>query len=43
MGQPVAFFEVTRSEPDRAQKLYAELFDWRINPDPNGNAVGLWA
>ena len=34
MGQPVAFFEVTSSEPERAQKFYADLFGWQVSPDP---------
>ncbi len=41
MGQPVAFFEVTSSEPERAQKFYAELFGWHITPDPEMGGYAL--
>jgi uncharacterized protein len=34
MGQPVAYFEVTSPDHERAQKFYRELF---------GNQVGLWS
>jgi len=40
MGQPVAFFEVVSSEPERAQKFYAELFGWQVVPD---QAMGGYA
>lgn len=40
MGQPVAFFEVTSPNPERAQKFYAELFGWQVNADP---AMGGYA
>jgi uncharacterized protein len=43
MGQPVAFFEVTSPDAERAQKFYAELFGWQIAADPDGNPVGLWS
>src|SRR5690349_11754506 len=40
MGQPVAFFEIVSTEPERAQKFYAELFGWQIDTDP---AMGGYA
>src|SRR5438067_9817107 len=40
MGKPVAFFEVTSANHDRAQKFYAELFDWKVDADP---AMGGYA
>jgi predicted enzyme related to lactoylglutathione lyase len=41
MGQPVAMFEITSPQLDRAQKFYAELFDWSIDPDPDIGGYGL--
>ena len=40
MGQPVAFFEVTSPNAERAQKFYAELFGWQVSADP---AMGGYA
>jgi predicted enzyme related to lactoylglutathione lyase len=41
MGQPVAFFEVISTDPERAQKFYAEMFGWQVeaNPDMGGYAL----
>ncbi|MGZ4626129.1 MAG: VOC family protein [Kineosporiaceae bacterium] len=41
MGRPVAFFEVTSPDHERAQKFYAELFDWRIDADPSMGGYAL--
>ena len=41
MGQPVAYFEVTSPEPERAQRFYAELFDWVVKPDPEMGGYAL--
>lgn len=41
MGQPVAFFEVISAEPQRAQKFYAELFDWTIEASPGLDGYAL--
>ena len=41
MGQPVAFFEVTSTEPQRAQAFYAELFDWSIATSPEMDGYAL--
>ena len=41
MGQPVAFFEVTSRDAERAQKFYAELFGWQIAADPAMGGYGL--
>jgi uncharacterized protein len=40
MGQPVAFFEIISTEPERAQKFYGELFGWQVAADP---AMGGYA
>lgn len=40
MGKPVAFFEVTSADAARAQKFYAELFEWKVEADP---AMGGYA
>jgi uncharacterized protein len=36
MGNPVAFFEVTSTDHERAQRFYADLFDWKIDADADG-------
>jgi len=41
MGQPVAFFEVISADNERAQKFYAELFDWKLEADPEMGGYGL--
>jgi predicted enzyme related to lactoylglutathione lyase len=41
MGQPVAMFEVVSEDHERAQKFYAELFDWAVQPDPSMGGYGL--
>ena len=41
MGQPVAFFEVTSPDHERAQKFYAELFGWNVASDPEMGGYGL--
>jgi predicted enzyme related to lactoylglutathione lyase len=41
MGQPVAFFEVTSTNHERAQKFYAELFDWTVTADPEMGGYAL--
>jgi predicted enzyme related to lactoylglutathione lyase len=41
MGQPVAFFEVTSRDHERAQKFYSELFDWQVAADPSMGGYGL--
>jgi uncharacterized protein len=40
MGQPVAYFEVTSPDHERAQKFYGELFGWQVSADP---AMGGYA
>jgi predicted enzyme related to lactoylglutathione lyase len=40
MPQPVAFFEVISPEAERAQRFYADLFDWKVEADP---AMGGYA
>ena len=40
MPQPVAFFEVISPDAERAQRFYAELFDWKVEADP---AMGGYA
>jgi predicted enzyme related to lactoylglutathione lyase len=34
MGQPLAWFEVISDDAPRAQRFYAELFDWKVSSDP---------
>ncbi len=41
MGQPVAFFEVTSAEPERAQKFYGELFGWQVVAPPELGGYAL--
>lgn len=41
MGAPVAWFEITSNEPERAQKFYGELFGWTISVDPSMNGYGM--
>ncbi|MGI9009543.1 MAG: VOC family protein [Streptosporangiaceae bacterium] len=41
MGQPVAFFEITSPDHERAQKFYGELFGWTVNADPAMGGYGL--
>ncbi len=41
MGRPIAFFEVISSEPERAQRFYAELFGWQVSRDPEMGGYGL--
>ncbi|GHF18583.1 glyoxalase [Amycolatopsis deserti] len=37
----MAFFEVTSANADRAQKFYAELFDWQVQADPQMGGYAL--
>lgn len=41
MGQPVAFFEITSPDHERAQAFYRELFDWQVEADPQMGGYGL--
>jgi predicted enzyme related to lactoylglutathione lyase len=41
MGQPVAMFEVISNDSERAQKFYADLFDWKVQVDPAMGGYGL--
>jgi uncharacterized protein len=41
MGQPVAYFEITTPDHERAQKFYSELFGWTVNADPSMGGYGL--
>ena len=41
MGMPVAFFEVVSDDYERAQRFYAELFDWKVATDPDMGGYGL--
>jgi uncharacterized protein len=34
MGQPVAYFEITSTAPERIRDFYSALFGWSIEPDP---------
>ncbi len=33
MGNPVMWFEVQSKDPEKAQRFYAELFDWNVDAD----------
>jgi predicted enzyme related to lactoylglutathione lyase len=41
MGAPVAWFEVTSTDHERAQKFYGELFGWTIAVDPDMGGYGI--
>lgn len=41
MGQPVAFFEVLSPNHERAQRFYADLFNWQVAADPAMGGYGL--
>lgn len=41
MGQPVAWFEITSQDAERAQKFYAELFGWQVSADPAMGGYGI--
>ena len=41
MGAPVAFFEVSSPDAERAQRFYAELFAWQVAADPEMGGYGL--
>jgi predicted enzyme related to lactoylglutathione lyase len=41
MGQPVAWFEVTSHDAERAHKFYAELFGWQVSADPAMGGYGI--
>jgi len=41
MGKPVAFFEIISPDAQRAQRFYADLFDWRVDADPAMGGFGL--
>ncbi|MGY1616975.1 VOC family protein [Geodermatophilus sp. SYSU D00691] len=41
MGAPVAFFEVTSPDHERAQRFYGELFGWQVAADPGMGGYGL--
>ena len=40
MAQPVAYFEVTSPDQERAQRFYGDLFGWQVSADP---AMGGYA
>jgi len=41
MGQPVAFFEITSTDAERARAFYTELFGWTAEADPAMNGFAL--
>jgi predicted enzyme related to lactoylglutathione lyase len=41
MGQPLAWFEVISDDAERAQRFYAELFDWTVSTDPSMGTYGI--
>jgi hypothetical protein len=36
MGAPVAFFDITSSDPTRIGDFYGELFEWAVGPEQDG-------
>ncbi len=41
MSKPVAFFEIVSTEHERAQRFYADLFDWTVSADPELGGYAL--
>ena len=41
IGAPVAFFEVSSPDPERAQRFYGELFGWQVAAHPAMGGYGL--
>jgi predicted enzyme related to lactoylglutathione lyase len=41
MATPVAFFEILSPNHERAQRFYADLFDWQVAADPAMGGYGL--
>lgn len=41
MANTVAYFEITSADAPRAQRFYADLFDWTITPDPDMAGYGM--
>lgn len=41
MGAPIAWFEITSADHERAQKFYRELFGWSVNVDPDMGGYGI--
>ncbi|WP_158703500.1 VOC family protein [Pseudonocardia dioxanivorans] len=39
MGAPVIHFEIGATDGERSRRFYADLFGWRITPDPAGYGV----
>lgn len=39
MGQPVAMFEITARDTERATRFYSELFGWTAQPAGGGYAL----
>lgn len=35
MGQPVAYFEITSTSPEKIRDFYTELFGWNAEADPS--------
>lgn len=41
MGQPVAFFEITSADHERAQRFYGALFGGQVSADPSMGRYAL--
>jgi hypothetical protein len=41
MAHPVRHFEIQTRNPDKVQKFYKDLFDWKIQVFPNMNGYGM--
>ena len=35
MGQPVAYFEITSTAPEKIREFYTALFGWTVTDDPS--------
>jgi uncharacterized protein len=39
VGAPVAFFDITSSDPARISGFYTQLFDWTVSDGPGGYSM----
>lgn len=41
MGQPVAFFEITSTAPEKIRAFYTEMFGWSAEADPSMDGYAM--
>jgi uncharacterized protein len=41
MGQPVAYFEITSTEPEKIRSFYTAMFGWSAEPDPDMDGYAM--